>query len=209
MNMKFVKRIFAVSMAATIMVVPMVASAATKTAQQTRTAETTTTSSSSTTTEVKSEGEKLNETLAAKTEKSANAYVDGQSYKTDVAGTVDVTSSKNIAGFILNSAGGKTYGDKQTVFSKTATESPAAYASANAAAAALGGKIISDGLNANIFLKNGGTATIVLKEAVTGSVKVIQIGDNGETNVLDATVSGRVVKFAPSNGHFTYYVASF
>lgn len=209
MNMKFVKRFLAVSMAATIMVVPMVASAATKTAQQTKTAEQTTQSTQSTQstqTEQESAGEKLNKTMAEKTAASTTAVVAGKTLKSDVAGTVDVTNSKTIKAFILNSANGKTAGDKQTVFSKTAKESPKAFDSANAAAAAIGGTVVGDALNADITLKNGGTAKAVLKEAPAGTVKVIQVADGGATTVLDATVDGTVVTFTPSNGHFTYFI---
>ena len=206
MNMKFVKRFLAVSMAATIMVVPMVASAATKTAQQTKTAEQTTQSTQSTQTEQESAGEKLNKTMAEKTAASTTAVVAGKTLKSDVAGTVDVTNSKTIKAFILNSANGKTAGDKQTVFSKTAKESPMAFDSANAAAAAIGGTVVGDAINADITLKNGGTAKAVLKEAPTGTVKVIQVADGGATTVLDATVDGTVVSFTPSNGHFTYFI---
>jgi hypothetical protein len=206
MNMKFVKRFLAVSMAATIMVVPMVASAATKTAQQTKTAEQTTQSTQSTQTEQESAGEKLNKTMAEKTAASTTAVVAGKTLKSDVAGTVDVTNSKTIKAFILNSANGKTAGDKQTVFSKTAKESPKAFDSANAAAAAIGGTVVGDAINADITLKNGGTAKAVLKEAPTGTVKVIQVADGGATTVLDATVDGTVVSFTPSNGHFTYFI---
>ena len=203
MNMKFVKRFLAVSMAATIMVVPMVASAATKTAQQTKTAEQTT---QSTQTEQESAGEKLNKTMAEKTAASTSAVVGGVTLKTNVAGTVDVTNSKTFKAFILTSTNGKTAGDKQTVFSKTAKESPKAFDSANAAAAAIGGTVVGDAINADITLKNGGTAKAVLKEAPTGTVKVIQVADGGATTVLDATVDGTVVSFTPSNGHFTYFI---
>lgn len=263
MNMKFVKRFLAVSMAATIMVVPMVASAtdnadgsagieqttdsstgstktdeqttdpstgstktdeestestdstdsnktdqksAEKTTQQTKTAEQTTQSTQSTQTEQESAGEKLNKTMAEKTAASTTAVVAGKTLKSDVAGTVDVTNSKTIKAFILNSANGKTAGDKQTVFSKTAKESPKAFDSANAAAAAIGGTVVGDALNADITLKNGGTAKAVLKEAPAGTVKVIQVADGGATTVLDATVDGTVVTFTPSNGHFTYFI---
>lgn len=260
MNMKFVKRFLAVSMAATIMVVPMVASAADnesgtgaapttesgsstnpdkdsaeettdpttndetaeetkesttstkteKTTQQTKTAEQTTEqttqSTQSTQTEQESAGEKLNKTMAEKTAASTTAVVAGKTLKSDVAGTVDVTNSKTIKAFILNSANGKTAGDKQTVFSKTAKESPKAFDSANAAAAAIGGTVVGDAINADITLKNGGTAKAVLKEAPAGTVKVIQVADGGATTVLDATVDGTVVTFTPSNGHFTYFI---
>lgn len=252
MNMKFVKRFLAVSMAATIMVVPMVASAgevngegtgteqstdsstgstktdeestestdstdsnktdqksAEKTTQQTKTAEQTTQSTQSTQstqTEQESAGEKLNKTMAEKTAASTTAVVAGKTLKSDVAGTVDVTNSKTYKAFILTSTNGKTAGDKQTVFSKTAKESPKAFDSANAAAAAIGGTVVGDALNADITLKNGGTAKAVLKEAPTGTVKVIQVADGGATTVLDATVDGTVVTFTPSNGHFTYFI---
>ena len=206
MNMKLVKRFLAVSMAATIMVMPMMASAATKTAQQTKTAEQTTQATQSTQTQQESAGEKLNKTMAEKTAASTTAVVDGVTLKTDVAGTVDVTNSKTIKAFVLTSANGKTAGDKQTVFSKTAKESPKAFDSANAAAAALGGTVVGDALNADITLKNGGTAKTVLKEAPVGTVKIIQVADGGATTVLDATVSGTVVSFTPTNGHFTYFI---
>lgn len=248
MNMKFVKRFLAVSMAATIMVVPMVASAgevtndtsgteqttdsstgstktdeeqaekpvetptetsdssAKKTTQQTKTAEQTTQSTQSTQTEQESAGEKLNKTMAEKTAASTTAVVAGKTLKSDVAGTVDVTNSKTYKAFILTSTNGKTAGDKQTVFSKTAQESPKAFDSANAAAAAIGGTVVGDAINADITLKNGGTAKAVLKEAPTGTVKVIQVADGGATTVLDATVDGTVVSFTPSNGHFTYFI---
>lgn len=207
MNMKFVKRFLAVSMAATIMVVPMVASAATKTAQQTKTAEQTTEQTTqSTQTEQESAGEKHNKTMAEKTAASTTAVVAGKTLKSDVAGTVDVTNSKTYKAFILTSTNGKTAGDKQTVFSKTAKESPKAFDSANAAAAAIGGTVVGDAINADITLKNGGTAKAVLKEAPTGTVKVIQVADGGATTVLDATVDGTVVSFTPSNGHFTYFI---
>ena len=266
MNMKFVKRFLAVSMAATIMVVPMVASAegsteggtgteqstivppasdaevnkpadsnpsgetnqgspeetpksdsstkpadqtTQKTTQKTKTAEQTTQSTQSTQstqTEQESAGEKLNKTMAEKTAASTTAVVAGKTLKSDVAGTVDVTNSKTIKAFILNSANGKTAGDKQTVFSKTAKESPKAFDSANAAAAAIGGTVVGDALNADITLKNGGTAKAVLKDAPAGTVKVIQVADGGATTVLDATVDGTVVTFTPSNGHFTYFI---
>lgn len=253
MNMKFVKRFLAVSMAATIMVVPMVASAtdgetgtaseagtsesgqtpvddtdpdpaeptnpnptptsektdqktAEKTTQQTKTAEQTTQPTQSTQTEQESAGEKLNKTMAEKTAASTTAVVAGKTLKSDVAGTVDVTNSKTYKAFILTSTNGKTAGDKQTVFSKTAQESPKAFDSANAAAAAIGGTVVGDAINADITLKNGGTAKAVLKEAPTGTVKVIQVADGGATTVLDATVDGTVVSFTPSNGHFTYFI---
>ncbi len=248
MNMKFVKRFLAVSMAATIMVVPMVASAedgtdgsagieepadssidstkedekpaetpketsdssAKKTTQQTKTAEQTTEqttqSTQSTQTEQESAGEKLNKTMAEKTAASTTAVVAGKTLKSDVAGTVDVTNSKTYKAFILTSTNGKTAGDKQTVFSKTAQESPMAFDSANAAAAAIGGTVVGDAINADITLKNGGTAKAVLKEAPTGTVKVIQVADGGDTTVLDATVDGTVVSFTPSNGHYTYFI---
>ncbi len=203
MNMKFVKRFLAVSMAATIMIVPMEASAATKTAQKTKTAEQTT---QSTQTEQESAGEKLNKTMAEKTAASTTAVVGGVTLKTNVAGTVDVTNSKTIKAFILTSTNGKTAGDKQTVFSKTAKESPKAFGSANAAAAAIGGTVVGDAINADITLKNGGTAKAVLKDALAGTVKVIQVAGGGATTVLDATVDGTVVSFTPSNGHFTYFI---
>lgn len=181
-----------------------------KTTQQTKTAEQTTEqttqSTQSTQTEQESAGEKLNKTMAEKTAASTTAVVAGKTLKSDVAGTVDVTNSKTYKAFILTSTNGKTAGDKQTVFSKTAQESPKAFDSANAAAAAIGGTVVGDAINADITLKNGGTAKAVLKEAPTGTVKVIQVADGGATTVLDATVDGTVVSFTPSNGHFTYFI---
>ena len=190
MNMKFVKRIFAVSMAATIMVAPIFASAATKTAE-----------------EIAAEkAEAQVQEIHEKTVESTTAVVNGKTISTNVAGTVDVTNSKSIDAFVLNSAGEKTPGEKQTVYSKTAKESPAAFESANGAAAAIGGTVIGDALNADIELKNGGTAEIVLKDAPEGTVKIIQVGDGGSTKVLDATVDGKAISFTPENGHFTYFV---
>ncbi len=188
MNMKFIKRIFAVSMAATIIIMPMMASAATETAAKVE-------SSSSQT-----------EDIQDKTVKSTTAVVNGKTITTNVAGTVDVTNSKSISAFVLNSSGGKTAGDKQTVFSKTSKESPAAFESANGAATAIGGTVVGDALNADLTLKNGGTAEIVLKDAPAGTVKIIQVGDGGATTILDATVNGKAISFTPSNGHFTYFV---
>ncbi len=194
MNMKFVKRILAVSMAATIMVVPMVAGAS-GTSEQ---------SSSESTASTAADTQIA--TVAENTAKSTTAVVNGKTLKTNVAGNVDVTSSKTVKAFVLNSSGGKTAGDKQTVFAKTKKDSPAAFASAEGAAAAIGGTIVGDALNADITLKNGGTAQVVLNEIPAGTVKIVQIGKGGATTVLDATVEGTVVSFVPTNGHYTYFV---
>lgn len=187
MNMKFVKRILAVSMAATIMVVPMCAAAATETAEEVAAAAQV-------------------EAVVENTVASTTAVVEGKTVTTNVAGTVDVTNSTSVKAFVLSSSQGKTSGDKQTVFAKTAKESPAAFASAEAAATAIGGAIVSDAINADINLKNGGSAEVVLKSAPTGTVKVVQIGAGGAVTVLDATVKGTAVSFTPSNGHYTYFI---
>ena len=194
MNMKLVKRVFALTLAATFMVVPMTAFAATKTAEEAAA-------------EAAAEAaEAIVQEIKETTVKSSTAVVDGKTVKTNVAGTVDVSKSKTYSAVVVQSASGKTAGDKQVIYSKTAKESPAAFASAQAAAASIGGNIVGDAINADLTLKNGGTAELVLKEAITGNVKVVQIGDKGATTVLDATVNGKTVSFTPSNGHFTYFI---
>ena len=215
MNMKFVKRIFAVSMAATILVVPVVAGAATKPAAQIAAEEAAA--------KAEAEHEEYVQEIEEKTTSSSTAAINGTTVQSNVAGTVDVTNSDSINAFVLNSSGDKTPGDKQVVYSKTAAESPAAFASAEGAATAIGGTIVGDALNADINLQNGGDAEIIIKDLPEGNVKIIQVGDNGETKVLDATVKGEAtttttvdgvtksakgtaITFAPSNGHYTYFV---
>ena len=140
------------------------------------------------------------------TAKSSSAVVDGKTIKSNVPGAVDVTNSKTYSAVVVQSSGGKTQGDKQVVYSKTAKESPEAFASAQAAAANIGGTIVGDAINADITLNNGGSAEIVLKNALSGKACIVQVGDKGATSVLDATVNGKVVTFTPTNGHFTYFV---
>lgn len=192
--MKFVKRIFAVSLAATLMVAPITSFAATKTTEELAQ------QAAAEAAEAKVEEAK------AVTVASTTAVIDGKTVKTNVAGTVDVSASKTYSAVIVQSAQGKTAGDKQVIYSKTAKESPAAFASAEAAAASIGGTIVGDAINANLTLKNGGTAEFVLKNALTGKVKVVQIGDKGVTTILDATVNGKTVSFTPTNGHYTYFI---
>lgn len=215
MNMKFVKKIFAVSMAATILVVPMVAGAETKTAEQI--------AAEQEEARIEAQHEEYVQEISEKTTSSSTAEINGSTVKSNVAGTVDVTSSDSINAFVLSSSGDKAPGDKQVVYSKTAEESPAAFASAEGAATAIGGAVVGDALNAEINLQNGGTAEVIIKDLPAGEVKIIQVGDGGAITVLDATVMGEAttsvttngvtryskgtaITFAPSNGHYTYFV---
>lgn len=150
--------------------------------------------------------EEIIQEIKENTAKSTTAVVDGKTVKSNVPGAVDVTNSKTYSAVIVQSPGGAAKGDKQVVYSKTAKESPEAFASAQAAAANIGGTIVGDAINADITLNNGGSAEIVLKNALSGKAYIVQVGDKGATSVLDATVNGKVVTFTPTNGHFTYFV---
>ena len=141
MSIKLAKKLLAVTIAASMMVVPVVAGAATSTDEAGKSAETTTATTSSNSGSSSSSSSSSTVTVVAETNKVAGvtSTVAG-SYRVKTLNGVAVKTSEAE----LKAAAGLGAGEKPYVkaYDITAKNSPAAFASINAAAQALGGRVV-------------------------------------------------------------------
>lgn len=217
MNMKFVKKMLTVTLAASLVVMPMTAFATTDSSSDTTTSTTTTSDSSSSDTYVAPEGVSF----------SSQATIGGKVVKSTVPGSYQLGTTVKAVVFTqsldgIKAAAGMTGTDRPyaRVYESNAKKSPLALETANGAAAALGKTLLSDtGININIGKMSAGKftsltdsvktpVTVALKGDAAGATSVIAVGPKGVVVAIEATNDGAGnITFEAIGGQYTYYFA--
>ncbi|MCR5770016.1 MAG: hypothetical protein K6G87_02145 [Butyrivibrio sp.] len=219
MNMKFVKKMLTVSLAAALVVMPMTAFATTDSSSDETTSTVTTSTSSnssdSSDTYVAPEGVSF----------SSQATIGGKVVKSSVPGSYQLGTTVKAVVFTqsldgLKAAAGMTGTERPyaRVYESNAKKSPLALETANWTASVLGKTLLSDtGININLGKMTDGKfssltdsvktpVTIALKGDAAGATSVIAVGPNGVVEFIDATNDGAGnVTFEAIGGQHTYY----
>lgn len=214
MNTKLVKRILATTLAATLMVAPVITAGATT--------DSSAASSSSSTTEEAPAPEELKDATAP-------VVAGGVVLKSDVGGKVLLPKTAAISGVVLRqssatikAAAGLAANEAPFLkaYEINAKKSPAAYAAFNGAAAAAGATVL-DAVNIDLGKMTAGKfsdlaagvsvpTTIAVKNANGRKLAVVKVLPGGATSILDDTDDNpNTVTFPVSGGLAAYAVIAY